>query len=216
MWDSSHIAHYWLNGGPLMGPITAVSFALWFHFLRLRRQLAQVAPPGFETRIADAVRQRPLDVVLADCRAVPGAIAAAVAYTLDAQRRREAPADAFAQIERTAVARLGRDLVIVIALTSAAPFLGLLGTVGGMIETFHAVAGGNRGETAARVSSGISQALIATQYGLAVAIPGLFCVARLERLRDRATLRFAHCRNQLLLALAARTDDPGSHHATVA
>lgn len=212
----SEIFRYWSSGGPLMGPIAAISVGMWFHTLRLRRRLMAVAPPDFENRIAHDVQRQPLDTVLETCRATPGVLAAAVAYTLDALRRRERAVDAFAQYERTAVTRLGRDLVVVIALTSAAPLLGLLGTVGGMIETFRAVSGAARGDTAAHVSSGICQALIATQFGLAVAIPGVFCVARLERLLNQAKMRFARCRNHVLLALSARGHATRSGHASLA
>jgi biopolymer transport protein TolQ len=64
-------------------------------------------------------------------------------------------------------------LLIILATTiSAAPFLGLLGTVWGILEAFHSMgAQGATGVTA--MGSGISEALIATAFGLVVAIPAL-------------------------------------------
>jgi biopolymer transport protein ExbB/TolQ len=64
-------------------------------------------------------------------------------------------------------------LLIILATTiSAAPFLGLLGTVWGILEAFQAM--GRQGATGVTaVGSGISEALIATAFGLMVAIPAL-------------------------------------------
>jgi biopolymer transport protein TolQ len=64
-------------------------------------------------------------------------------------------------------------LLIILATTiSAAPFLGLLGTVWGILEAFQAM--GTQGATGVTaVGSGISEALIATAFGLVVAIPAL-------------------------------------------
>ena len=57
---------------------------------------------------------------------------------------------------------------------SAAPLVGLLGTVTGMLTTFGALSLGSGGEkTMAMIAGGISEALFSTQMGLAVAIPGL-------------------------------------------
>ena len=53
------------------------------------------------------------------------------------------------------------------------PLLGLLGTVIGMIETFDSLAAMALFTQSGGIAGGISQALISTQMGLAVAIPGL-------------------------------------------
>ena len=54
-----------------------------------------------------------------------------------------------------------------------APLAGLLGTVAGMIETFDSLGSMSLFSQSGGVAGGISQALISTQMGLAVAIPGL-------------------------------------------
>ena len=73
-----------------------------------------------------------------------------------------------------------RERVMLSALTAAAPLLGLMGTVTGMILTFSGVSAMS-GDTAAVVAGGISQALITTQVGLVVALPGVFGLAHLRR-----------------------------------
>lgn len=65
-------------------------------------------------------------------------------------------------------------------LASIAPLLGLLGTVSGMITTFLVIAKSGTGDAKA-LASGISEALITTQTGLVVAVPGLFLANFLRR-----------------------------------
>ncbi len=77
--------------------------------------------------------------------------------------------------------RVRSTMQVLAALTAVAPLLGLLGTVIGMVETFTAVARIS-GDTVDHVADGIRKALITTQFGLVVAIPGVFGLARLRRL----------------------------------
>lgn len=68
-----------------------------------------------------------------------------------------------------------------IALTAAcAPLLGLLGTVTGMINTFKMITIFGTGDPK-RLSAGISEALITTEYGLMIAIPALLVHALIAR-----------------------------------
>lgn len=81
---------------------------------------------------------------------------------------------AFESAGRDAVHRLERNLSALGTIASAAPLLGLLGTVVGMIEIFGAsgVTGGAGGNPA-ELAHGISVALYNTAFGLIVAIPSL-------------------------------------------
>ncbi len=76
----------------------------------------------------------------------------------------------------------------VFILAAAAPLLGLLGTVTGMISTFESIS--RFGTTNVRgMAAGISEALITTQIGLVVAIPGLFMGHFLRRRTDALQMR---------------------------
>ena len=67
---------------------------------------------------------------------------------------------------------------------SAAPLLGLLGTVTGMIHTFRLITAVGVGD-ARLLADGISEALVTTEAGLCVAIPALLCHAWLTRMARR-------------------------------
>ena len=71
--------------------------------------------------------------------------------------------------------RLERYLNVLATIASAAPLMGLFGTVVGMIEIFGAQtpAGGATGGNPAQLAHGISVALYNTAFGLIVAIPSL-------------------------------------------
>jgi biopolymer transport protein TolQ len=67
---------------------------------------------------------------------------------------------------------LGSNLPFLATTGSAAPFIGLFGTVWGIMASFHDI--GQRGSASlAVVAPGISEALVATAAGLAVAIPAV-------------------------------------------
>lgn len=69
---------------------------------------------------------------------------------------------------------IGKFSTLVKTIVIIAPLLGLLGTVIGMIETFDSLGSMSLFSQSGGIAGGISQALITTQIGLSVAIPGLF------------------------------------------
>lgn len=87
----------------------------------------------------------------------------------------------FAAFELDEMAWVERRLPFLAVLVAAAPLLGLLGTVAGMLVSFEGLAGGTRGEPIDTISSGISKALVTTQAGLVIAVPAAFFLALLKR-----------------------------------
>ena len=76
------------------------------------------------------------------------------------------------QVQAEELQRCERGWSFLATTAGAAPFIGLLGTVCGIMQSFHAI-GKRGGATLAVVGPGISEALVATAAGLAVAIPAL-------------------------------------------
>jgi biopolymer transport protein ExbB len=99
----------------------------------------------------------------------------------------------FDELRTTELAPFERDLKIMKICVGVAPLLGLLGTVTGMLATFHALATGAGGEkTMGMVAEGISEALITTETGLVVALPGLFMQYIITRNFERYRAFLAH------------------------
>ena len=85
---------------------------------------------------------------------------------------RELMKDAIADTGRQVVAGLERYLNTLGTIASVSPFLGLLGTVLGIIDVFGVISGGGVGSPTL-LAGGIAKALITTAAGLIVAIPAL-------------------------------------------
>lgn len=85
---------------------------------------------------------------------------------------REIMKDSINDTGRQVVAGLERYLNTLGTIASVSPFLGLLGTVLGIIDVFGVISGGGVGN-AVVLSGGIAKALITTAAGLMVAIPAL-------------------------------------------
>jgi biopolymer transport protein ExbB len=79
---------------------------------------------------------------------------------------------------------LRRNLAVIGVLAAIAPLLGLLGTVTGMMTTFNVISIFGTGNARA-MAGGISEALLTTQSGLMVAIPGLYMSIYLNRRAER-------------------------------
>jgi len=75
-----------------------------------------------------------------------------------------------------------RRIGLIRACVVVAPLLGLLGTVTGIIETFDSILAGGY---VAEMGEGIRKALLTTQYGLAIAAPGLVAERMLLRRQER-------------------------------
>lgn len=99
----------------------------------------------------------------------------------------------FEQLKTNEMVPFERDLKVMKVCVSAAPLVGLLGTVTGMLATFGALSSGSGGDqTMESVAAGISEALITTETGLVVAIPGLFLQYQLVRGYERYQAFLAH------------------------
>jgi biopolymer transport protein ExbB len=82
------------------------------------------------------------------------------------------------------IPKIERGLITLAILAAVAPMLGLLGTVSGMIETFQSITLFGTGDPKL-MSGGISQALVTTELGLAVAIPILLIHSALSSKSNR-------------------------------
>jgi biopolymer transport protein ExbB len=94
----------------------------------------------------------------------------------------------FASFELDEMAWIERRIPFLAVLITAAPLLGLLGTVAGMLLTFSGMAAGNEAPIDT-ISSGISTALVTTQAGLVIAIPAAFFLALLKRQSETTHLK---------------------------
>jgi biopolymer transport protein ExbB len=168
---------FFLNGGAVMPPLLIISLIMWFlilfkshQFLTARREEC-TADDGWEAlkkqRADGSVWQRRM---LDNFRVLQGK-GGTVEFSHLSRMQNKQESD------------IDRYIASILVLAGSAPLLGLLGTVSGMITTFDVISMFGTGNARA-MASGISEALISTQAGLVVAIPGLVLGSLLSRRAD--------------------------------
>lgn len=104
---------------------------------------------------------------------VSSELAAILASAVAASDRREAYDRAIRSLLLATGARLRRGLSILATVGSTAPFVGLVGTVTGIINAFEELAHSQHAGIG-MVSAGIAEALVTTAFGIGVAIPAVW------------------------------------------
>ena len=107
----------------------------------------------------------------------------------------------FEEIEQNILHKIDRKLIFLNTLIASAPLMGLLGTVIGMLGTFSAISSGGGSETVDMVAAGISEALITTQTGLFIALPGIFLVLVIRRQKSAIASGILRLESQSLTTL---------------
>lgn len=134
------------------------------------------------------------------------------AYRLSPQNNKDVAVESVARaLERQAqreVQSLKRGLGLLATVGSTAPFVGLLGTVMGIVNSFQSMAASGSGGLGT-VSAGISEALVTTAFGLLVAIPAVMAYNYLQGWVDARAVDISESSNEFLDVVAKQV---GSHH----
>jgi biopolymer transport protein ExbB len=178
------------HGGPIMWPILLVSFLLLTvaveRIIFIIRENSRRDPEVVE-KMLEKVEARDIDGAVELGKKSNDYIARIMVYALT--HKEHSLGNAFTRAANQELQRFSQGLPTLDTCITAAPLLGLLGTVTGMMATFAALgaAGGDIGSAANSVMGGVGEALIATAAGLAIAITGLlpfnYLNARLEEAR---------------------------------
>jgi biopolymer transport protein ExbB len=174
------------SGGIVMIPLLLVSVIMWILIFNRALFLRQLYRKNMtREKAGEFVRTG----VFPDGRRYKGITALFITEFLQ-RRSNSTPMDKriLDETVMAVVASLDKHLAFIRVLVGVAPFLGLLGTVTGMITTFDIISFFGTGNARA-MAGGISEALITTQTGLLVAIPGLymcnFLTGRANRLKQQ-------------------------------
>jgi len=99
------------------------------------------------------------------------------------------------------VSRLYRKLEYLTFIAAAAPMLGLLGTVTGMITSFNQIAASEGSAPPSALAGGIAQALVTTCEGLVIAIPAMFFVGFFRNRIDSLMAEAGHLCDKVMAPL---------------
>ncbi|MBX3736228.1 MAG: MotA/TolQ/ExbB proton channel family protein [Candidatus Didemnitutus sp.] len=176
------------HGGPIMWPILLVSFLLITvaveRIIFIIREATRRQPEVVE-KMLEKVETRDVDGAVEMGKKSQDYVARILVYALT--HKEHSLGNAFTRAANQELQRFSQGLPTLDTCITAAPLLGLLGTVTGMMNTFGALSGGDIASAAGQITGGVAEALIATACGLAIAITGLlpynYLNARLEEAR---------------------------------
>jgi biopolymer transport protein ExbB len=167
--------HTWKNGGWVMAALFVVALITYTTAARL---LLFLYHRGL-TKVTDAN----LRAWVANPSHAPDQFRELIRYTQDEVQSLKDCEGRFREVEAGKVLEVDRRLAFVNVMVVSAPLFGLLGTVLGMLLTFRAIGVGGS-STSEIIAKGISEALVATQTGMMVAIPGLILAYLAKRWRN--------------------------------
>lgn len=158
--------------------LALASFATWTILLAKTWELR-----GFRRRVEDASEYLQQSSVLPTAASLPPGIVQALVEAAWNERRhsaglrerqgiKERTASRMASVERAWVRKLRHGTALLATIGSTAPFVGLFGTVWGIMNSFTGIARAHTTSLAV-VAPGIAEALMATAIGLAAAIPAV-------------------------------------------
>jgi biopolymer transport protein ExbB len=200
-----HALSYLLKGGPVMYPLFVCAIAAIFVVIEraVAVSRADINAEELIDQIRPLLRADRGDEALALAEKTRGPVAAILANGI---QHRHLAGDA---VERTLeefalreAPRLRKHLGVLDTVITAAPLLGLLGTVTGMIRAFHVVGLSSLNSAPTAITGGVAEALIATATGLTIAIISLVAYNYLVERVKAITAKMELSATQLLNMLA--------------
>lgn len=186
----------WMAGGWVMIPLLFLSLLiygtavqLWLYFRRSRFR-----------SISDETWMAWID----QPQKAEGEIGDIIQYALSGQLTMRKVQARFSEITVSRLPEIDQRLNLMNVLVAAAPLLGLLGTVLGMLTTFDGISVGGT-KTTDIIARGISEALITTEMGLLVALPGYVFISLLKSVRSEFVALLARIESHILQKLRKKS-----------
>lgn len=189
------------KGGPIMWPLLLVSVVALtvvierLFFIALERKNRNPALVG---DILTKVENGHVDEAARLGEGSKDFVARALTYALT--HREKSFSEAMLRSANWELKRFNRGLTLLDTAITLAPLLGLLGTVVGMIGSFNMLGGSELGAPAA-ITGGIAEALIATAFGLGIAITALLPFNYLNAREEEARLEIQDAASHVELHL---------------
>jgi len=217
MFQDQNLWQLIVKGGPIMMVLAACSILSWTLILErgLRYWRATRGSERLSARVSKLARAGKLNDAMEMAQAEEGCVAEVLKAGLaHGGRERAALSDAMERRAAEQVMDLESRIGVLGTLASVAPYIGLFGTVMGIISAFRALAE-SKEAGAAVVSAGIAEALVATAAGLFVAVPSAIAYNAYARKAANLDTRMALASSELVEALAERGPGRGKEDKDV-
>lgn len=167
------IFQVWKDGGWVMIPLGGlavlmfwVAMRLWLHLKR--RQFQKLPEAEWKLWVRHPERGQ-------------GEVGEMIRYAVEDACTSDDIVSRFAEIRAALLPPYERQMSMLGTFVAAAPLVGLLGTVFGMLVTFQILASGGGGDVTQELAQGIKQALYPPQVGLCISLPGLILARIIKR-----------------------------------
>jgi biopolymer transport protein ExbB len=173
--DPKFVLEVWFEGGWVMIPLALLTLFIYYQSTALIFHLnsARIKSTHIETW---------LEWIEHPVRAA-GHIGDVINYVIVRGFDNETITRRVGEVKEHILAEVNPKIILLSVLVTVAPLMGLLGTVIGMLSTFKALAS-NAGQTVDMVADGVRVALITTQTGLIIAIPGYILLYAILKRRN--------------------------------
>lgn len=202
-----------LNGGPLMGPLmlcSLVSLAVVYDRWAAFRSNRKVDTRSLRAKVTKHLREDDVDAAIAECEAARGPLVAVLLAGLRSYQqlhtKKENPetmrmvvAQVMEDYSAQAMSVVNKRLDVLTTVATAAPLLGMTGTVTGMIVSFSGLAdAGSVSGSGGEVAAGIAEALTTTAVGLIIALTAVIPQSIFNRWSDEIELEIEESSTELI------------------
>jgi len=199
------------HGGPIMWPMLLVSFIMITvvveRIIFIIRENGSREPEVVEKMLENA-EKGDIEGALQIGKKSKDFIARILVYALS--HKEHSISNAFMRASNQELNRFGQGMATLDTVITAAPLLGLLGTVVGMMSTFAALGEGDISSSTGAITGGVGEALIATMCGLGIAIMGLLPFNYLNARTEEAKHEVGDAANALEL-IVQKSATPAAH-----
>ena len=200
------------KGGPVMVPIMACSFVSlavvydrWCAF----RENRKIDTRALRSKVQAHLRAGNIDAAISECAATGGPVASVMLAGLRSyqqlREKNESPDTMRAVITQVmeeysvqALSLVNKRLDVLTVVGTAAPLLGMTGTVTGMIGSFGGMAEAGASGGGGAVAAGIAEALITTAAGLLIALSAVIPQSMYNRWSDEIELEMQEANSEII------------------
>ena len=200
-----------LKGGPMMIPLivcSLIGLAVVYDRWQAFRENRQINTRALRAKVLELLRNDDLDGAIAECLGTGGPIAAVLLAGLrsyqqllekgeSSETMRLVVGEVMSEYSAQSLSVVNKRLDVLTTIGTAAPLLGMTGTVTGMIASFKGMAE-QAGAGNAAVANGISEAMVTTAAGLIIALAAVIPQSIFNRWSDEIELEIDECSSEIV------------------
>ena len=202
-----------LKGGPMMIPLiicSLIGLAVVYDRFMAFRENRKVDTRALRANVLDFLRNGDIDGAINECTATGGPIAAVLLAGLrsyqqlqdkgeSSETMRLVVGEVMSEYSAQSLSVVNKRLDVLTTIGTAAPLLGMTGTVTGMIASFAGLAdAGSVGGSGGEVAAGISEAMVTTAAGLIIALFAVIPQSVFNRWSDEIELEIDESSSELV------------------